>query len=162
MVFAGQRFRSEEGKAVSLQKRTLFVEPGIFHFLTGGRFPEGLLYKTPASLAPAVVYWMERDLDGGLAWLKNRLETINDLFFGGGLRLSELLGPKDWRKILKNCLSKEEREEFLEALISADDIFSPDRTRDSFGFQTERALSDAIDELKVNDELGDRIFSKLR
>lgn len=159
---AEEWFRSEEGKAISLQERTLFVEPGLFHFLTGGRFSEGLLYKTPASLAPAVVYWMERDLDGGLAWLKNRPETINDLFFGGGLRLSELLGPKDWRKILKNCLSKEKREEFLEALISADDIFSPDRTRDFFGYQTERALSDAIDELEVNDELGDRIFSKLR
>ncbi|MDC0302692.1 hypothetical protein OAL23_00830 [bacterium] len=162
-VAAEKCFRSEEGKVVSLEEHVLFEDSSSFHFTTGWKYPDGLRFSIPASLAPAVVHWMGRDLDGGIAWLKIRPEVLKELFSDHLHEVDGILTSKDMRRVLKECFSTKEREEILESLVAAnDDWLSGDHLRYFFDHETEQILSDTIDEVEIKDDLGDRIFSELR
>jgi len=160
-VGAEKWYRSEKAEQISTREDEIHIDRRFFGFSRGEERDRVIKYRKRVSLTPSIVYWMRRDFESSLTWLKERPKMVNELFIQSWEELNYLFTEKRCRKILVVCLKKEDRENLLREMLNEDHHFgSP---LEMFVSADDRkVMREATHELKVSAELGEMIVEKIR
>ncbi|YCM44951.1 hypothetical protein V2O64_02825 [Verrucomicrobiaceae bacterium 227] len=93
-------FRSEEGKAISVERKEV---------------SNGDLFEIP--LASAARHWIARDQAGAFAWIRQHPEIVPEILKGGNWLDPDRVSSADLRLMIAGCVDDSDREGLLRPLI---------------------------------------------
>ena len=148
-------FRSPEGEVFSVEvveERAGEVAGDLFSEAPDER--EIVKTRVKISVAEAVRYWLSRDREGAIEWLKVHPELVPEILEAGTSYGSTHVRGEDLRMMLVKCLGDVEREELLSSLIGKEAL-SEILDRDD-----QEEMKRQIEELRLRYRFGKELFEK--
>lgn len=132
-------------------------------FLTGGKIDPVVKIREKISLTSAIESWMRRDIEGSLAWLKERPEMVRAILRKAKKREGwSSSTERRYRRVLVECFTKEKREEILQEMLNDENSSLDQLKMFTSGWWGRKDTLADIKELQISEELSERILAKLR